>query len=303
MKIAVVICLAVGLAYCGYLAMLYVGQDGMVFPGRPVDSAKIEQIKKYYKNLEEFTVKTADGPVLRGYWLPRLKDGAPMPVVLYFHGNAEEQTGFFLWSPNELFPLGVAGVDYRGYGRSEGKPTEAAIKADALAVYDALAAKLGPNPRIVVMGRSLGTAVAAHVAANRPVAGVILVTPFASLADVGQESHPMVPVRLLMKYPFDVRSDAARVTAPTLMLVAGDDTLTPPRHAHLLAAAWKTSPDLRTIDGTTHGNIVDSLAYWTAIRDFLKGVLGVEIGQPQPRTMPPVPAPAGGEPATATPAS
>jgi len=142
----------------------------------------------------------------------------------------------------------------------------------------------------VVMGRSLGTALAAHVAANRPAAAVILVTPFASLADIGQESHPMAPVRWLMKHPFDIRADAARVTAPTLMLVAGDDTLTPPPHAHRLAEVWNGPADLRTIAAATHGNIVDSAAYWTAIRDFLAARLGITIGQPAAKPMSP-PAP------------
>ena len=190
--------------------------------------------------------------------------------MLYFCGNAEEQTGFFLWSPNELRPYGVAGVDYRGYGRSDGKPTEKALTADALAVYDALAARLGPNPRIVVMGRSLGTGLAAYVAARRPVAGVILVTPYDSLAAVGQGSHPFVPVRLLMKHPFDVAPDAARITAPTLMLVAGDDRLVPPAHAARLAAVWPGPKEVRTIDGATHGNIVDTPEYWRLVREFVR---------------------------------
>ena len=212
MKIVVIVCLALGLAYCGYLSMLYVAQDGMVFPGRPADPAKVAEIRRYYRSLESFEVAADDGTVLRGYYLPRLRQGRPAPAVLYFAGNAEEQTGFFLWSPNELRPYSVAGLDYRGYGASEGRPSEAALKADALAAYDALAAKLGPDVRIAVMGRSLGTALAAHVAANRAVAGVILVTPYESLAAVGQDSHPLVPVRLLMKHPFDVAPDAARVT-------------------------------------------------------------------------------------------
>ncbi len=270
MKIFVIIGTALGLAYCGYLALLYLGQDTMVFPGRLADPAREQEIRRYYPKLEAFTVTAGDGVVLRGYYLPRSRDGRPAPAVLYYCGNAEEQTGFFLWSPSELRPFTVAGVDYRGYGHSDGRPTEKAIKDDALAVYDALAARLGPAARIVVMGRSLGTAVAAHVAARRDVAGLILVTPYDSLAAVGQASHPLVPVRLLMKNPFDVAPDAARVTAPTLMLVAGADTLVPPLHAARLAASWPGPKEVRTLDGATHGNIVDNPEYWRLVREFLK---------------------------------
>jgi uncharacterized protein len=274
MKIIVIIGAALGLAYCGYLSMLYIGQDSMVFPGRKTDPARQMEIKRYYPKLEPMEVAAADGSTLRGYFLPRMRDGRLAPAVLYFSGNAEEQTGFFLWSPTEMREYSVAGVDYRGYGESAGKPSEAAVKADALRIYDALAAKLGPDTRIVVMGRSLGTAMAAYVAANRDVAGVILVTPFDSLAAVGQESHPLVPVRLLMKHPFDMAADAARVTAPTLMLVAGADQLIPPRHAERLAAIWPGPKDVQTVVGASHGNINDSPMYWKLIRDFLKERLG-----------------------------
>jgi len=269
MKLVGMICVALGLAYCAYLAMLYIGQDRMVFPRRPVTAERVAEIHKYYKELESFDVKTADGVTLRGYFLPRVQGGRPAPAVLYFAGNAEEQSGFFLWSPSELPTYSLVGVDYRGYGASEGEPSETALKADALAVYDALAAKIGPDARIAVMGRSLGTALAAHVAAHRNVAGVILVTPYDSLAAVGQDSHPLVPVRLLMKHPFDVAPDAARVTAPTLMLVAGADQLVPPRHAARLAAVWPGPKDVQTVVGASHGSISDSPMYWTLIRDFL----------------------------------
>lgn len=277
MKYVAIACIAAMLAYCGYLTLLYVGQDGMVFPGRVANPARVEEIRHYYPRLEPFAVTAADGATLRGYYLPRERDGRLQPAVLYFSGNAEEQTGFFLWSPNELRAYTVAGVDYRGYGASDGKPSEAAVKADALAVYDALLEKLGPDGRIVVMGRSLGSGVAAFVAANRPVAGVILVTPYDSLAAVGQAAHRFAPVRLLMKHPFDVAPDAARITAPALFLVAGDDHLIPPARAEALAGLWPGPKTYEVIAAATHNNILDSPRYWQIIREFLKGCLGSSL--------------------------
>ncbi len=172
-------------------------------------------------------------------------------------------------SPSELSGFTVAGLNYRGYGSSEGKASETALKADALTVYDALAARLGPGVPIVVMGRSLGSGIAAYVAAHRDVAGVILVTPYDSLVDVGQDAHPLVPVSLLMRNRFDVAPDAARVKAPTLMLVAGADTLIPPRHAARLAALWAGPKEVHTVDNATHGNIIDNPQYWKYIKTFL----------------------------------
>jgi pimeloyl-ACP methyl ester carboxylesterase len=279
MKIVAILFLALALGYSGYLAALYLGQDGMVFPTRPTDPARAEQIKKYYKNIQSFAVNAADGPVLRGFFLPRWREGRPAPAVLYFCGNSEEQSNFFLWSPGELAPYSVAGVDYRGYGDSQGKPTETALRADALAVYDALAAKLGPDVPIVVMGRSLGSGLAAHVAAKRAVAGVILVTPYDSLAAVGREAHPFAPVGWLLRHPFDVAPDAARVKAPTLMLVAGADTLIPPSHALRLAAMWAAPKDVQTVEGASHNSILDSPMYWKLIRGFLDRLTAGDGGQ------------------------
>lgn len=269
MKIFGIVCLALGLVYGGYLAALYVSQDGMVFPTRPVDQARLAQIRTYDRNLEDWTVTAGDGTILRGYYLPRTRHGHPAPAVLSFCGNAEEQTAFFLWAATGLPQVSLAGLDYRGYGASAGRPSERAVKADALVAYDALSARLGQGVPIVVMGRSLGSGVAAYVAANRPVAGVILVTPYDSLAAVGQERHPLAPVAALMKHPFDVLPDAARVTAPALLLVAGADTLVPPSHAARLAEHWPGPKEVRTIDGTTHATILDSPEYWPAIRTFL----------------------------------
>jgi len=285
MKLFGIVCLALGLAYSGYLAALYLRQDGMVFPTRPLDTARLAAIRNYARTLERVTLTASDGTALAGYFLPRSRpEGRPAPAVLYFCGNAEEQTAFFLWAPGALPDLSLFGLDYRGYGASAGRPTETALKADALAAYDALAARLGPDVPIAVMGRSLGCALAAHVAASRRTAGLVLVTPFDSLAAVGRDAHPFAPVALLLKYPFDMAPDAARVTAPTLMLVAGADTLIPPRHAARLAKLWAGPKETRTIDGATHGGILDSPAYWPTIRHFLGRCFGTEPGGPVPET-------------------
>lgn len=109
MKILGIICLALGTVYGGYLAALYAAQDGMVFPTRPVDTARLAQIRAHVRGLEPMTVTAADGTVLRGYFLPRTKDARPAPALLYFCGNAEEQTAFFLWAPDALPGTTLAG--------------------------------------------------------------------------------------------------------------------------------------------------------------------------------------------------
>ncbi|MBF0482641.1 MAG: alpha/beta hydrolase, partial [Desulfovibrionaceae bacterium] len=158
--------------------------------------------------------------------------------------------------------------DYRGYGRSTGVPSETALKADALLLYDRLTAAGGAR-KTIVMGRSLGTALAAHVAANREAAAVILVTPFDSIRAVGQQRHPFIPVGLLLKNPFDVLPDAAQIYAPALVLIAARDTTVPPEHARRLAEALRGQEKTVVLDGD-HASILKKTEYWPSIRDFLR---------------------------------
>ncbi|MDQ7832917.1 MAG: alpha/beta fold hydrolase [Desulfovibrionaceae bacterium] len=277
------------LAYAGYAALMYALQDSQVFPGRETDPALVAKLRDYHPDFQDVTLTTADGATLSGYLLPRAlpalsarrpaqaasgdTPGPPMepaPVLLYFQGNAEEAASFFLWSPSELPRFTLAAVNYRGYGASTGKATETSVKADALAVYDALTTRF-PDTPIAVMGRSIGTGVAAHVAARRPVAAVVLVTPYDSILAVGQAAHPLLPVKLLLRQPFDVLPDAAAVTAPTLFITAGNDTLIPESHAQALAAVWAGPKDFRRLAGG-HNSILDNPDYWPFIRDFLTAV-------------------------------
>jgi len=292
MKYLVLGIVALCLAYAGYAALMYILQDSQVFPGRETDQALVSQLRGYHPDFQDVTLTTPDGATLSGYLLPRSlttlpslpsppsppdnpQAGAepariPAPILLYFQGNAEEAASFFLWSAAELPRFTLAAVNYRGYGASTGRASETSVKADALAVYDALAARFPATP-IAVMGRSIGTGVAAYVAARRPVAAVVLVTPYDSIASVGQAAHPLLPVKLLLRQPFDVLPDAARITAPTLFLTASGDTLIPESHAQALAAVWAGPKDFRRLAGG-HNSILDNPDYWPFIRDFLTAV-------------------------------
>ena len=153
--------------------------------------------------------------------LDRRGQRAPAPTVIYFGGNAEE-VSYTLADPRWPREWSIVALNYRGYGTSEGKPGERELAADALSIYDAVAAREGiDRNRIVAFGRSLGTALAARVAAERPVAGVVLVSPYDSLAAIGSHHYPWLPVSLLLRHRFDAHADARRMQAPMLAIVAG----------------------------------------------------------------------------------
>lgn len=241
-------------------------QDRMIFfPRPPADPGPAPR-----PGLEDVDVASGDGVRLRG-WLVRTTP-APAPLVLYFGGNAEEVS----WLVDQAPRLGGWSyllVNYRGYGRSEGRPGESALYGDALRLFDWAAARPDVDARrIVAMGRSLGSAVAVHLAAERPVAGVVLVTPFDRLAAVAGHHYPWLPVRWLLRHPFDSLSRAPGIRAPLLCLAAGRDSIVPAERAAALYAAWGGSRRWLEFPRADHDGISGEPGYWPAIADFLAGL-------------------------------
>ena len=242
---------------------LYVAQDHMIFFPQPL-------VQKTPPDAEEIQLATADGHRLHGWFMRNTKETADAPVLIYFGGNAEEVSRFAL-DANELPGVSLALVNYRGYGKSGGSPSEQAFFSDALAIYDAIAARSGVDrKRIVVMGRSLGTGVATYLASQRPVSAVVLVTPFDSVAAVARAQYPFVLVDLLLKHPFDSLARAPTIDAPLLALIAGADSIIPPRHAETLAKAWRGPVTSVVLERADHNDISAHARYWPAVREFLR---------------------------------
>ncbi|MBF0460878.1 MAG: dienelactone hydrolase family protein [Magnetococcales bacterium] len=157
-----------------------------------------------------------------------------------------------------------------GYGESGGKPGERALFDDARLIFDWAQQQPSVDPdQIVVMGRSLGTGVAVHVATERKVAGVCLVSPYDSIRSLAQEMYPAVPIGWLLKHPFDSVARAPSIHVPLLALMASDDTIVPVRHSQRLIAAWGGPHQERVLPGVNHDSIALSVGYHDAIREFL----------------------------------
>lgn len=190
-------------------------------------------------------------------------------MVLYFGGNAEDTS----WMMEEIGNApGVAWLvtSYRGYGLSEGSPGEAALLSDALQWFDYATTIPGVDTkRIYLFGRSLGSGVAVALAARRPAAGVILATPYDSLAAVAKRYYWYLPVDLLLKHRFDSILLAPRLTQPLLCLIAGRDEVIPPVHAERLFEAWGGSKRKLLLQEAGHNATDDHPFFWPAIREFL----------------------------------
>jgi len=253
----VVVAIAIGIPAAAWFA-----QDRLIFfPQRVVSTAHLPM------HAAPLTVAAADGAQLRG-WIAQ-GTAAPSPAIIYFGGNAEEVSWTLAdtrW-PREWT---IVALNYRGYGTSEGTPGERELAADALSIYDAVAAREGiDRSRIVTFGRSLGTALATYAAAERPVAGVVLVSPFDSLAAIGKHHYPWLPVALLLRHPFDAGSHAARCRAPLMAIVAGSDTIIPVARSRALYDAWAGPKGWHLVPDADHNSLGASADFWDAVARFL----------------------------------
>lgn len=262
----VVIALAVILLLVLLAAALLVAHQGSLifFPDRTLHS----QPSQHGLSAEALTLTSADGTTLRGWWI----HGAGHTALLYFHGNAGnigdrlERTKLLV---NEL-GLDVFLIDYRGYGGSDGAPTEPGLYADGLAVYEAASARGFPADRTVAFGESLGTAVAVETALQKPCAGVILEAPFLSVTAMARRYYPWIP-SILVGLRFDNGSKIARLQIPKLIAQAEHDEVVPPsqtRRLFELAAPPKT---YFVIPGAMHNDtyVAGGRGYLDAWKRFL----------------------------------
>ena len=250
----------------GVPATMYFAQDSLLFFPQPLAGQP-----RTARPVEALEFEREEGVKVRG-WLVKAA-GTPAPLVVYYGGNAEELS----WQMTEPWPAdwSLALVNYRGYGESDGNPSEAVLFADALAVFDALARRPDvDSARIVLVGRSLGSGVATHVAAERPVAAVVLISPYDSMAAVGQRHYPWLPVGLLLRHPFDSKSRAPGIRAPLLAIAGGRDRIIPPAHSRKLVEAWGGPKRFVELEDADHNDISGAPKYWPAIDGFLREIKG-----------------------------
>ncbi len=246
----------------GMPALVWLTQDRMIFFPQPV--AATAHLPARALPLE---VVAADGTHLRG-WIVK-GSAAPAPTVIYFGGNAEE-VSWTLADPRWPREWTIVAVNYRGYGASEGAPGKHALTNDALAIYDAVVRREDIDPRrIVVFGRSLGTAIAAHLAAERPVAGAVLVSPFDSMTAIGKTHYPFLPVSLLLRHRFDALPDAQRNQMPLLAIVGESDSIIPPERSRALFDAWAGAKIWRVVPRADHNDLGNDETFWNGVTGFL----------------------------------
>lgn len=223
---------------------------------------------------DEVNLVTADGLRIHAWWFEAAPDA---PAVLFLHGNAGTIADR-VFQAEGLVREGVSilMLSYRGYGRSEGRPTEAGVAKDVDAALDWLIGRVGSGDRIVVHGRSLGGAIAAPFIARRPeAAGLILESTFTDLAEIAAAAYPFLPSFLLRRLQghYDVRRAVSTVRLPVLVIHGALDELIPVAMGRALARA---AGDARLLEVPRAGHndlpFVAGPAYYRRVAAFVKEV-------------------------------
>lgn len=220
-------------------------------------------------SVKEVFFYTIDNVKLQAFFIPHLRSDR---VVLYLHGNAGNAS-HRLHDALRLAELGtnVFLLSYRGYGKSEGTPSEEGVYLDGRSALQYLESQLGfPPSRILILGRSLGSAVAIEIAQQGSLAGLMLVSPFSSGRDLAKVQG-LSWLAWLTGEPFNSVEKISRVTAPVLFIHGDQDRIVPIELGRRLFDECRSSKTWKTISGAGHNDLVQGagVQYWRVMEEFL----------------------------------
>jgi hypothetical protein len=249
--------------------MLFLGQSRLVhLPGTP---SRVLMATPYEAGMdyESVTIPTEDGLALHGWFVPA---NPSRGTLLFLHGNAGN-ISHRLDSLQVFNRLGMSTLifDYRGYGQSEGSPSEQGLYQDSVAALGYLASERGIGPeQTVIFGRSLGGAVAAWLAAHHPSQALIIESTFTSVPDMAAELYPCLPARLLARLRYDTLENIRLVRSPVLVIHSRDDEMIPFHHGETLYQAAHEPKQFLEIQGDHNmGFLLSRERYEEGIGGFL----------------------------------
>lgn len=220
--------------------------------------------------VEEVWFTASDGSRLHAWWKEVVPSGL---TILVCHGNGGNVTDRReMFEQLDDFEVNVLVFDYRGYGKSEGTPSEEAVYRDAEAAWEFVAKVKGVHPtRIVLLGQSLGAAIALELASTKIVAAVILEAPFASIRAMASKVSPLIPLGWAMKARFDSLEKVRKLKVPLLIVHGDRDEIVPISQGRQVFNAAPGSKTWQTIPGGGHNDLWggDHPSFLRAIQKFL----------------------------------
>lgn len=258
-----ILALVIIVLYTVVLVILYVLQTRLIFyPG------KLPPAFRFSSRVfgEEVALATADDERISALYF----QGTRAEVILYFHGNAGDLSGWqFVAEDFVTSGYGVLVIDYRGYGKSSGTISEQGFYHDADAAYDFLIRKKIQPDNIIIYGRSIGTGVAVELASKRHIKGLVLEAPYTSLGALANEKLPFFFPALYLKYRFDNLGKINQVKSPVVFIHGTEDTLIPAAHSEKLFSTFQGKKEMIVVNGGSHNDLNDYPAYHKFVNETL----------------------------------
>jgi fermentation-respiration switch protein FrsA (DUF1100 family) len=254
--------ISVAIAYTVVLAIVFLFQSRLVYYPE-IGRAVTVTPQTYGLRFEPVEIRTADGETLQAWWVPA-EDARG--TVLFFHGNAgnmSHRLDYLLLFKRLRYSTLI--VDYRGYGKSSGAPSEEGTYRDAEAAWDYLRSARGAGPRdVVIAGESLGGAVGTWLAARIQPRAVLLFSTFTSATDLGADVYWFLPVRLISRIGYDNLANLKRIRAPVFVAHSRDDDIVPYAHGKKLFEAASEPKAFLEMRGGHNEGFVFARPEWAA---------------------------------------
>ncbi|WP_416151213.1 alpha/beta hydrolase [Salipaludibacillus sp. HK11] len=253
-----------------HLGLFYFNQEKSLFLQPQLTEESAHAVTVENDNVQEITIEVEDEVNLRGWLVDNRKDNiSPSPLLIYFGGNGEELSRI-ITQFEALDNWSVLLMNYRGYGLSDGTPSEENLFHDATKIHDVITNQESIDENTVVaMGRSMGTAPATHLSKKRDMSGTILVSPYDSRTELSKHRHPFLPIDWLIRHPFELSDKAPNIDSALLAFIASEDRVIPPDHSEVTIQSWAGKTEEVWLDGVGHNNLQSDAKYLENINQFL----------------------------------
>jgi len=246
---------------------LYLFQEKIIFYPIPLDDNSLADIRRFYPQAQDIDIESNDGKNLHGWIIDNTSEEHPPSGMIFYYGGNAEEVSHRIGDMSRLSGWIIILMNYRGYGLSEGRPGEKMIFDDALKIFDHFDSdEKYKEIKKVTMGWSLGTGVAVHLAHERKIDGVFLISPYDSITNIAKRTYPFIPVELMIRHPFDSIGKAPSIDSPLRIIAASNDRVIPPSSSVSLASQWRGKKDILIVDNYDHNSLINSLQY----RKFFK---------------------------------
>ncbi len=241
-------------------------QDRIIFAGAYFFKNMVQQHTYIANGAEEFSFITNDKIKLSG----AISNKGSDLLLMYFGGNAENAT-VFVSLMSKFDGIDTVALNYRGYDKSGGNPSEQKLYADALEIYDHFKKKY---KYIIPVGKSLGSCVATYLTSKRKPKGTILIVPLDSALEVAKNLYPIFPIKLLLKHPFDSIEHLKDINSPISMLMVKDDEVIPNENSLNLKKNIKKLILFTVAENSGHNMIMNDERLFKFIFQSIKRISG-----------------------------